>query len=342
MCGKDNSAFASAVSKNSSQVPKQSLNHYLIMNSTIQIKKWVILVGIDFYVDKDARLKGCVQDVEDVEKFLNDRYQNTNITTFLARVTGDSEQMFPAGEKSSWPTFENITTKLRRITKQASSGDFVYIHYSGHGALRDTRETKFRKYHNSDSTDSAIVLFDEDRGSRYLRGFQLAGLLNGMVEKGLIVTIVLDCCHSGGVTRGDAHFRGLAWDDDRDFQDESNFNNMLFAESNERNDGNHRNGHVDEHWLLKPRNYTLFAACGSLEKAEEHLFETGKFHGVFTFILLQSLKSSGFPKSHKRIHRELCIQFHATWPAQHPVLFGNFDALLFGNNGIYEVCSDVS
>ena len=38
--------------------------------------------------------------------------------------------------------------------------------------------------------------------ARYLRDVELAHLLSAMVAKGLVVTVVLDSCHSGGATRG--------------------------------------------------------------------------------------------------------------------------------------------
>lgn len=70
----------------------------------------------------------------------------------------------------------------------AKGGDFVYIHYSGHGTRLPS--------------GLALVLLSEDgRGSRYLRGRNLASDLHNMVKKGLRVTLVLDCCFSGSVVR---------------------------------------------------------------------------------------------------------------------------------------------
>ncbi len=45
--------------------------------------------------------------------------------------------------------------------------------------------------------------------SRYLHDIELAALLQRIVDKGLVVTVVLDSCHSGGTTRvGESDIRG--------------------------------------------------------------------------------------------------------------------------------------
>jgi Caspase domain len=71
------------------------------------------------------------------------------------------------------------------------------IHYSGHGGRAPTM---FRSLKGANGLDEALVPTDIGNSeARYLRDLELARLLNGMVDKGLIVTVVLDSCHCGGI-----------------------------------------------------------------------------------------------------------------------------------------------
>lgn len=47
-----------------------------------------------------------------------------------------------------------------------------------------------------------------EQDSRYLRDVELATLLKRMTDKGMVVTVILDSCHSGGGTRSDCDIRG--------------------------------------------------------------------------------------------------------------------------------------
>lgn len=88
-----------------------------------------------------------------------------------AANTGDPAQTEPPGSSNPWPTYENITQKLRDITLEAYSGDLIYVHYSGHGTLKPTLAGE---YQESDGSDATLVLYDAKEKIRYLRGIELA------------------------------------------------------------------------------------------------------------------------------------------------------------------------
>jgi hypothetical protein len=175
-------------------------------------KTWAVLVGINFYV-KDKHLKGCVRDVGDIKQYLTARSKHVHVDTFTASVPLDSSSSHPAESPELWPTFKNVTTRLEEITAQAKRGDIVYFHYAGHGTQVPSSSSKYNKTNN---IDLALVLFDDIHGSRYLRGLELACMLDKMAKKGLHIRVVLDCCHSGSVTRSDdpnqPNIRGTDYD----------------------------------------------------------------------------------------------------------------------------------
>ncbi|KAK4690875.1 hypothetical protein P7C71_g6013, partial [Lecanoromycetidae sp. Uapishka_2] len=173
-------------------------------------KIWVILIGIDFY-RASIQLKGAVNDVKIMKSYFSGAKQGSiNLSTFTASNPKKSNAQNPPEEASAWPTYDNVTSKIKDISRDASPGDLVYIHYSGHGTRESTASAEYSEHNSS---DIALVLFDEEQDERYLRGLDLAGLLEDMVKKKVKVAIALDCCFSGGVTRGDSCIRGLDWDD---------------------------------------------------------------------------------------------------------------------------------
>ena len=176
---------------------------------------YALLIGIDCYLPNKlpsggyySSLHGCVRDINHVEEFLKRRLGLSEecILKLTAISSGSNE---PSEPKDQWPTYENMVAAFQKLTDMAKSGDQVYIHYSGHGRRTKTLVPELK---GSNGLDETLVPTDIGYSeTRYLRDIEIAHLLKKMVDKGLIVTIVLDSCHSGGVTRGGnkAAVRGL-------------------------------------------------------------------------------------------------------------------------------------
>ena len=167
-------------------------------NMTSIPAKWAILIGIDFNVDPAQRLEGCVNNIGDIDLWLKQNFDPINITKFTAANTGDLDQKIPLKPATAWPTYENITRRLRKVTQTAQPGDFIHVHYSGHGTLRPTTTTEYKENNGS---DAALVLFDVDNEVYYLRGIELASLFDDVVKKQLNLTVVLDYYHAESITR---------------------------------------------------------------------------------------------------------------------------------------------
>lgn len=239
------------------------------------------------YVDLEQRLEGSVNDINDIESWLRQKYDPINITAFLAAKTGDPAQTEPPGSPNSWPTYENITQKLRDITLEAYSGDLIYVHYSGHGKLKPTVAGE---YQESDRSDAALVLYDVKEKIRYLRGIELASIFDVMVQKGLKLTMALDCCHAGAISRNPlsmyVHVRGIKWDP---FTAAKNpVTTSRTAHISVSMNSLYRDGDRKQHWLLNPDGYILFAGCGPREIAGECRGEDNKVHGAMSYLLLST------------------------------------------------------
>ena len=76
------------------------------------------------YPGSDAELRGCVNDVFNMQKLLTESkgFDESNITV-----------MVDTDKKYEQPTGRNMKKALQKIIDEAESGDVIYIHYSGHG-----------------------------------------------------------------------------------------------------------------------------------------------------------------------------------------------------------------
>ena len=220
-----------------------------------------------------------------------------------------------------------MTSALEMVTCRAQPGDFIYIHYSGHG----TRLDPCFDFSNQSTGDLALVLLDEDGSrERTLPAPRLAYLLNSMVDKALVITLVLDCCFSASVYRdGDPNIRYLSC---------GRISALTCLPTPEYDlvGGNtrpiSRDVSMRDNWLLDPDRYTILAACGPHEKAKggSEASEKGERYGALSYFLFKALSDHGLGRRHKNIYRHLCAKFWESRQVQHPVLYGNGDQAFFG------------
>lgn len=182
-------------------------------------QKWAVLIGIEHYESERrpaakwkprhddsgneilySNLHGCVNDVLAVEKYLvgTIKIKRDRIKRLIAPTPGRS-YISELPKYYVEPTYANITDALK-VPAGAKKGDLMYVHFSGHGGRATTIFDSSLK--NSD-LDEALVPVDIACGGNYIRDLELGMLLQDLETAGLIVTVVLDCCHSGGAVRGE-------------------------------------------------------------------------------------------------------------------------------------------
>jgi len=85
--------------------------------------KKAVLIGCN-YPGTKAELKGCINDVRKAYRCLIDRFGFSEDDITVLIDTDDS---------STQPTGRNIRRALADLVRSAEPGDFLFVHYSGHG-----------------------------------------------------------------------------------------------------------------------------------------------------------------------------------------------------------------
>lgn len=139
--------------------------------------KKALLVGINRYPDPRNGLKGCVNDVRMMEETLRERFGFGGGDTM--RVLTDARA-----------TTKAILNGLSWLAEGAVPGDSLVFHYSGHGS-----QVPDRHGDEADRLDEILCPYDLD-WDHPLTDDDLAAAC-AAIPKGALLTVVLDCCHSG-------------------------------------------------------------------------------------------------------------------------------------------------
>ncbi|MGI2905209.1 caspase family protein [Tolypothrix sp. VBCCA 56010] len=297
---------------------------------------YALLIGIDYYLpgllpdgSSYASLGGCVRDVKRVEDYLKKTQKPKQIFKLTSSNTGATE---PPEPKEQLPTYENIVVKFQAITEIAQKDDQVYIHYSGHGGRA---KTIYPELKGEGQPDEALVPMDIAKtNERYLRDVEIATLLKKMVNKGLVVTVVFDSCHSGGTTRGDTAIRGLEGEPDTTSRPtdslvasrEELINNWL-----ELTQGTARKANAGD-WLPESRDYVLLAACRPSEYAYESVFNGKESNGALTYWMLDTLANPSPDLTYKLLYDRVYAKVQSQFQTQTPMLFGEGERQVFGRS----------
>lgn len=296
---------------------------------------YALLVGIDKYLSNELPdgsyyrdLSGCVRDINHVEQFLLTTLgvPSENITKLTASADGSPK---PAEPPELWPTYENIVAGFKTLVCKAKPGDQVYIHYSGHGGTVKSLIPELK----SNGLDEALVPTNiGNTESRFLRDVEMAKLLRTMAEHKLFVTMVLDSCHSQGMTRGpDTRVRGLGefkstvtpWDSLVGSIDELKEAWRDVSEGTTRSLSTAR-------WSPASEGAIVLSACGPTELAYEYAFNGVESNGALTYWFLNSLGELGLSLTYKQLHDRVMAKVHSQFASQTPHLEGDAERIVFG------------
>ncbi|MGB7631572.1 MAG: caspase family protein [Candidatus Deferrimicrobium sp.] len=144
--------------------------------------KKALLVGINRYPDPRNELKGCVNDVRQVEETLKTRYG----------FPGDGNMRILTDARA---TTKAILDGLAWLAAGASPGDSLVFHSSGHGSQVPDRNGD----ETTDRLDEILCPYDLD-WDHPLTDDDLADACAN-IPQGALLTVILDCCHSGTCLR---------------------------------------------------------------------------------------------------------------------------------------------
>ncbi len=159
-------------------------------------KRRALLVGINEYPEEKDRLEGCVNDVFLMSSLLQENgYASDDI-----RVVLDGRA-----------TAKGILERLEWLLDGTEDGAERFFYYSGHGA----QIPAYGPDDKVDRMDECLVPWDFDWSLASAVTDDQFSELYSQLPYNARFAAVLDCCHSGGMTReGGARIRGITPPDD--------------------------------------------------------------------------------------------------------------------------------
>ncbi|KAG9296184.1 hypothetical protein G9A89_014776 [Geosiphon pyriformis] len=145
-------------------------------------RKRALLIGIN-YAGTKSELKGCLNDVKNIKKFIityyNFREQDMVILT-------DDQR-----DRKMIPTRENILAGMRWLVAGAQPNDSFFLHYSGHGG-----RAKDNNGDEDDGYDETICPLDYEKAGQIVDD-TMHDILVRPLPAGARLTVIFDSCHSG-------------------------------------------------------------------------------------------------------------------------------------------------
>lgn len=254
-------------------------------------KLYALLIGINRYLGTVRPLRGCVNDVNNVEKMLNDLFSNSFESLHIQKLLDQDA------------TRDNVINAFQtHLIEQATADDVIYFHFSGHGS----QEKAPKEFFDFDSKDKneTLVCVDSRLPGRYdLADKEVGVLLHLASQKTKNIIMVADSCHSGTINRGD----------------EIGAFEARFEEENPSGRGyeTYLNGYLKENNILKvpPFEGVVFSACEDEERAQE---DSRNQCGLFTNHFLKALRDSRGEISYSDLYTSVRSRIETMLDTQHP------------------------
>ncbi|MEP7153156.1 MAG: caspase family protein [Nitrospira sp.] len=142
--------------------------------------KRAVLIGINRYQVPGADLRGCVNDVKNLEQALRAYYGfSAQDITSLTDLKATKKAMQSA---------------IQKLIASGKKGDILFLHYSGHGSnVPDDNGGE------TDHRDKTLCPTDLDWYDSL--GYNWLSKTFNKLRSGVSLTVIMDCCHSGANIR---------------------------------------------------------------------------------------------------------------------------------------------
>ena len=147
-----------------------------------------LLIGIN-YTNSDNQLRGCYNDICAMRDYLHTRGYS------IVMMSDNSD--CNSSDRSSdtlLPTRDNIIAQMNLLVQNATAGDQLFMHYSGHGT--SVSDSSSGSIDERDGADEAICPCDYDTAGVILDD-ELHQILVLGLPAGVKLRVVFDSCHSG-------------------------------------------------------------------------------------------------------------------------------------------------
>ncbi|KAL3770267.1 hypothetical protein ACHAW5_002672 [Stephanodiscus triporus] len=176
------------------QVPAVTSSYRLNLNEPFSLvppdfkkgvnQKRALLIGCNYRKAPNVELKACHDDVRSVKDFL--------VNVYGFPESSDSMTVLMDDKKHQKPTHTNITNAFKNLAEKSQPGDAVFVLFTGHGC----RVLDSPIDETAESYDEAMVPSDyEETG--LIRDTLFFKTLLAPMRKGVMVTCIIDCCHTG-------------------------------------------------------------------------------------------------------------------------------------------------
>lgn len=250
-----------------------------------------------------------------------------------------------SGDGLQLGTHQAILDNLGKIAAEAKPGDFVYLHFSGHGSQQPAKDDTTE----ADGRDEVFLSADTKMAPpddptympNVLTDDEVSDALRAIRKAGAFVWVVFDSCHSGTMTRGAPD--GDAADRKIDPAD-LGIPDSAFTQPASTGDGDRAvplaaGAYADDASDANMGGLVAFFAAQTTETTQERGFDVAQAdgttaripYGVFTYTIFSALA-----KNPNLTYRQLAQSILASYAAQNvlkptPLFEGKLDAPVFGN-----------
>lgn len=253
------------------------------------------------------------------------------------------------GAKAS-PTHAAILGELKALAETSTAGDFVYIHFSGHGS----QQPELAKGSETDGLDEIFLPADTDLWKDRTVGVpnalmddEIGAALDAIRAKGAFVWFVVDACHSGTATRDVVPDSDFVKERELDPVADLKVSTQAMAEAAaeaapaSRDIGSERESAIalsDDSADGRTGGLVAFYAAQTTETTPERPMPRGQegatSYGVFTYTLFQRIAENP-SMTYRQLGQAILQQYAADSQTKPTPLFeGQLDARVFGSEKI--------
>ena len=226
------------------------------------MKNKALLVGINKYPDPRNELRGCINDILDMENFIS----TANVATNKIYTAENIKKL-----ANRDATKKEIIKQIKWLMEGAEVGDQLLFQYSGHGAQLPTLNVNMEE----DGLDEIICPYDYNgSATTTIRDKEFAQLFASL-PKGVHFVWVSDSCHAEDLSRDVKLDEPVVY---RQFHGvlPISYNKFIETES------------VSSSSITSPLNGALLSACASHELSAD-AYINNRYNGAFTHYLIKNL-----------------------------------------------------